>query len=105
MESTATPAKDEKSISQEPGKQENEETKIEDTIIEITFPPFSELKTDIVFYDVETTIPNDDIIEFAAIVIDRFGLFEKERYTTLIKSEKISKVSLSAPNNQRDQQK
>lgn len=94
MESTSIPSKEENSISQEPGKQENEETKIEDTIIEITFPSFSELKTDIVFYDVETTIPNDDIIEFAAIVVDRFGLFEKERYTTLVNSQKISKVSL-----------
>lgn len=45
--------------------------------------------TEIVFYDVETTIPirkgqKPDLIEFGAIALDSKGLYEKECYSTLI---------------------
>ena len=49
---------------------------------------------EIVFYDIETTIPQADIIEFGAIVLDKAGLYEKERYSTLIQSNKISARSI-----------
>ena len=45
---------------------------------------------EVVFYDLETTIPATDIIEFGGIVLDKTGLFERESYSTLIKSEKIT---------------
>ena len=38
---------------------------------------------ELVFYDLETTIPPTDIIEFGAIVLDRHGLFERESFSTL----------------------
>jgi DNA polymerase III epsilon subunit-like protein len=49
---------------------------------------------EIVFYDIETTIPPTDIIEFGAIVLDKTGLYEKESYSTLIYSNNISKRSI-----------
>ncbi len=49
---------------------------------------------EIVFYDLETTIPPTDIIEFGAIVLDKTSLFEKESYSTLVKSDKISQRSI-----------
>ena len=48
---------------------------------------------EVVFYDLETTIPATDIIEFGGIVLDKTGLFERESYSTLIKSEKITPKS------------
>ena len=39
---------------------------------------------EVVFYDLETTIPQDDIIEFGEIVLDKTGFFERESYSTLI---------------------
>jgi len=50
---------------------------------------------ELVFYDIETTIPATDMIEFGAIVLDRVGLYEKERYETLINSKKISEKSIA----------
>lgn len=47
-----------------------------------------------VFFDIETTIPPTDIIEFGGIVLDKISLYEKESYSTLIKSQKISKRSI-----------
>jgi len=44
----------------------------------------------------ETTIPATDIIEFGAIVLDKSSLFEKETYTTLIKSSNITEKSTKA---------
>ncbi len=49
---------------------------------------------EVVFYDVETTIPPTDILEFGAIVLDKTGLYEKESYSTLIHSERISQESI-----------
>ncbi len=48
----------------------------------------------LVFYDIETTIPPADIIEFGAIVLDRQGLFEQETFSTLIRSDKINNWSI-----------
>lgn len=53
-------------------------------------------KMEIVFYDLETTIPPTDIIEFGAIVLDKTGLYEKESYSTLIHSVKINQESIDA---------
>lgn len=54
---------------------------------------------EIVFFDLETTIPERkgeqfDVIEFGAIVLDKVGLYEKESYSTLLHSEKISEKSI-----------
>lgn len=49
---------------------------------------------EIVFYDLETTIPAVDIIEFGAIVLDKVSLYEKDDYLTLIYSDKITKHSI-----------
>ena len=49
---------------------------------------------EIVFYDLETTIPPTDVIEFGAIVLDNTGLYEKESYSTLIHSKKINQRSV-----------
>ena len=49
---------------------------------------------EIVFYDIETTIPPTDIIEFGAIVLDKTGLYEKESYSSLIASKKINQMSI-----------
>ena len=54
---------------------------------------------EIVFLDIETTIPRKkgekfDVIEFGAIVLDKVGLYEKESYSTLVHSGKISKRSI-----------
>jgi DNA polymerase III epsilon subunit family exonuclease len=51
-------------------------------------------KMEIVFYDIETTIPPSDIIEFGAIVLDKTGLYEKESYSTLLKSNEITTRSI-----------
>ncbi|PRP78299.1 hypothetical protein PROFUN_13833 [Planoprotostelium fungivorum] len=50
----------------------------------------------IVFYDIETTIPNDDVIEFGAIVLHATTFVEIDRYETLIKSDKITQRSIDA---------
>ena len=34
----------------------------------------------IAFYDVETTIPQTDMIEFGAVCLDKSGLYERESY-------------------------
>lgn len=49
---------------------------------------------ELVFFDLETTIPATDIIEFGAIVLDKDGLYEKESYSTLIWSDKITDQSV-----------
>ncbi len=49
---------------------------------------------EIVFFDIETTIPPNDIIEFGAIVLDKSGLYEKESYSTMIYSDKITEWSI-----------
>jgi hypothetical protein len=36
----------------------------------------------------------DDVIEFGCVVLDKQGLFEKQRFQTLLKSSKISKKSI-----------
>jgi DNA polymerase III epsilon subunit-like protein len=51
-------------------------------------------RMEIVFYDIETTIPSTDMIEFGAIVLDKTGLYEKESYSTLLKSNKINARSI-----------
>lgn len=50
---------------------------------------------DIVFFDLETTVPPTDIIEFAAITLDGNTLLEKHRFTQLIYSEYITPLSTS----------
>lgn len=50
---------------------------------------------EIVFYDIETTIPSTDMIEFGAIVLDKAGLYETDRYSTLIQSNQISDRSIN----------
>ena len=49
---------------------------------------------EIVFFDIETTIPATDIIEFGAIVLDKVGLYEIESYSTLLFSDKITERSI-----------
>ncbi len=50
---------------------------------------------ELVFFDLETTwAPNADIIEFGAIILDKDGLYEKESYSTLIWSDKLTKPSI-----------
>ena len=48
----------------------------------------------LVFYDIETTIPPTDIIEFGGIVLDKQGLYEREAFSTLIRSERINSRSI-----------
>jgi DNA polymerase III epsilon subunit-like protein len=48
---------------------------------------------EVVFYDLETTIPPTDIIEFGGIVLDKTGLYERESYSTLIHSTRITPKS------------
>jgi DNA polymerase III epsilon subunit-like protein len=48
----------------------------------------------LLFYDIETTIPPTDIIEFGGIVLDESGLFEIESFSTLIRSDRISDKSI-----------
>lgn len=43
----------------------------------------------LVFYDIETTIDPNEIIEFGAIVLDIDGFYEIESYSTLIYSDKV----------------
>jgi len=50
--------------------------------------------SEIVFYDVETTVPATDMIEFGAIVLDKTGLYEKETYSTLIHSSRVDQRSV-----------
>lgn len=48
-----------------------------------------------VFYDIETTWESPrDIIEFGAIVLDKYGLYEKRIYSTLIHSVNITDKSI-----------
>lgn len=42
----------------------------------------------IAFYDLETTIPPTDVIEFGAVVLDKAGFYEVETYSTLIHSNR-----------------
>jgi hypothetical protein len=49
---------------------------------------------ELVFFDLETTIPPTDIIEFGAIILDKDGLYEKESYSTLIWSDKVDDRSI-----------
>jgi len=50
---------------------------------------------ELVFFDLETTWqPNAEIIEFGAIVLDKDGLYEKESYSTLVWSDRLSKDSI-----------
>lgn len=56
------------------------------------------METDIVFFDVETTVPHAgknffDIIEFGGIIIDGQSFYEKETYSTLIWSDHITDKS------------
>jgi len=61
-----------------------------------SFPPFVESNaTEIVFYDLETTVPCIDVIEFGAIVVDKQTLVIKDRYETLIQSNRVTKRSIS----------
>ncbi len=58
-------------------------------------PINSEGYVELVFFDLETTwAPNADIIEFGAVILDRNGLYEKEAYSTLVWSDKVSKLSI-----------
>ncbi len=49
---------------------------------------------EIVFYDLETTIPQTDMIEFGAIVLDGVSFVEIESYSTLIRSDRITQLSI-----------
>lgn len=49
----------------------------------------------LLFYDIETTIPPTDIIEFGGILLDKSGLFEVESFSTLIRSDKINDRSVA----------
>ena len=49
----------------------------------------------LLFYDIETTIPPTDIIEFGGIVLDKTGLFEVESFSTLIRSDCIDDKSIA----------
>jgi len=49
----------------------------------------------LLFYDIETTIPPTDIIEFGGIVLDETGLFEVESFSTLIRSDRIDDKSIA----------
>lgn len=49
----------------------------------------------LLFYDIETTIPPTDIIEFGGIVLDKSGLFEVESFSTLIRSDRINDRSVA----------
>ena len=50
---------------------------------------------ELVFFDLETTIPPTDIIEFGAVILDKDGLYEKESYSTLIWSDKVDDRSIT----------
>jgi DNA polymerase III epsilon subunit-like protein len=50
----------------------------------------------IVFYDLETTIPPTDIIEFGAVVLDRESFSEIEDFETLVHSKKVTPRSKKA---------
>eukprot|EP01116_Phalansterium_solitarium_P025589 TRINITY_DN9862_c0_g1_i3.p2 TRINITY_DN9862_c0_g1~~TRINITY_DN9862_c0_g1_i3.p2 ORF type:complete len:684 (-),score=268.43 TRINITY_DN9862_c0_g1_i3:751-2802(-) len=52
--------------------------------------------TEYVVYDVETTIPSTDIIEFGAVVLDAATLNEKHAYSTLLHSANITPKSIAA---------
>ncbi len=45
---------------------------------------------DYIIFDIETAYPPQEIIEFGAIVLDGRSLKEKQRYQTLIYSDKVS---------------
>ncbi len=49
----------------------------------------------LLLYDIETTIPPTDIIEFGGIVLDESGLFEIESFSTLIRSDRINDKSVN----------
>lgn len=49
----------------------------------------------LVFYDIETTIDPNEIIEFGAIVLDIDGFYEIESYSTLIYSDKVDEKSIA----------
>lgn len=49
---------------------------------------------ELVFFDLETTIPPIDIIEFGAVILDKDGLYEKESYSTLVWSDKVDTRSI-----------
>ena len=49
----------------------------------------------IVFYDLETTIPPSHIIEFGCVVVDAESLEEIESFETLIYSDRITSWSVS----------
>ena len=50
----------------------------------------------IVFYDLETTIPADHIIEFGCVAVDSETFAEVESFETLIYSDRITDWSVSA---------
>eukprot|EP01097_Dermamoeba_algensis_P009426 TRINITY_DN662_c1_g1_i1.p1 TRINITY_DN662_c1_g1~~TRINITY_DN662_c1_g1_i1.p1 ORF type:complete len:413 (+),score=140.99 TRINITY_DN662_c1_g1_i1:43-1281(+) len=50
--------------------------------------------SELVFFDIETTFVDREIIEFAAIVLHRSGLYELESFTTLVHSQKVSQASI-----------
>ncbi len=52
-----------------------------------------EPSNEIVFFDLETTVPPADIIEFASITLDGFSLLETGRFSQLIYSELITQRS------------
>ena len=80
-----------KIVTKEIDEDSNETTTINETAIDAWK---SEKYKELVFYDIETTIPCTDMIEFGAIVVSKIGLFEIERYGTLIKSSNITKRSI-----------
>ena len=47
------------------------------------------------FVAIAMTVPPRDIIEIAAVVLDKHGLFELESYSTFIKSDKLSADSMA----------
>jgi DNA polymerase III epsilon subunit-like protein len=48
----------------------------------------------LLFYDIETTIPPTDVIEFGGIALEESGLFEIESFSTLIRSDRINDESV-----------
>jgi DNA polymerase III epsilon subunit-like protein len=49
--------------------------------------------SEIVIFDLETTIPATDILEFGCITIDKCRFFEKSAYSTLVHSNKVTQRS------------
>ena len=52
--------------------------------------------SEFVIFDLETTIPATDILEFGGMIVDKHGLFLKSQWETLVFSSKVTKRSTEA---------